>query len=102
MVTQAAGSGASGNAALGTCTVVPATTLLQLMGGVQMADKIGMRETFLGDEFQNIFKIERGLLRFAQPGGGDGLQAREVVAGDGVSGIRRFIELEFAFRGRVE
>ena len=44
-------------------------------GGIEAADEVGMSEEFFGDEFEDGFVIEGGLLGFAEPGGWRGVAA---------------------------
>ena len=61
-----------------------------------------MRVAFLGDQFQDGLVVQRRLLGFAEPGGAQGLQARQVVCGHGIDGMRRVSQEQPLFGDRVQ
>ncbi|MFM1943372.1 MAG: hypothetical protein RI897_2354 [Verrucomicrobiota bacterium] len=69
---------------------------------VELADEVGVGVGAFGDHFDQRFELEAGCVGFADPGGGDGGEALEVLGGDGEAGERGFSEQEVRFGGEVE
>ena len=55
---------------------------------VELPDEVRVGVGLLGGQFEDGLVVERGLAGFAEPGAAQGLQARQVIGGDGVGGIR--------------